>query len=260
MCMRCADAIRMMENPPKRVRMTLEGSSFDNTSRCVTAYIKGSKYPDEILLMTAHYDSTIFGCGAWDNATGSANILEMYRYYLENPPARSIRFLWCGSEEQGLLGSTAYAEAHPEEVEKFVVCMNFDMTGPRIGSNLTLLTGDDELRQFVKLAAREAGYTSKFQNAVHSSDSAPFCLRGVPGIGFARDGQATGHNRNDIPWPLCGEKLKEATDFAKLLADRIHASVLVPFKRNMPDDMKKELERYFLRGRPAPTEKEKAKA
>lgn len=250
-CMRCADAIHLMENPPETVKMTLKGESFPNISRDVVAEIVGSERPDEWLVMTAHYDSTIFGCGAWDNATGAANILEMYRYYLENRPGRSIRFIWCGSEEQGLLGSTAWAEAHPDEVAKTIFCMNFDMTGPTVGRNLTLVTGGDDLKYYLHGVARTLGYTTRWQDAsVHSSDSVPFCYRGVPAVGIARDGQATGHNRNDVPWPLSGEKLKEATDFAKAVAAPVLSGYQPPFERKMPPDMMEKLENYLRRGKP----------
>lgn len=250
-CMRCADAIAMMENPPETVFMEVRGSSIDHPSRNVVAEIEGSEKPDEWVVMTAHYDSTIFGLGAWDNASGSANILEMYRYYLENRPKRSIRFIWCGSEEQGLLGSTAWAEANGDKVEKTVFCMNFDMTGPRLGRNLTIITGGEDLRNYVHSTARVAGYTSRFQDSsVHSSDSVPFCYRGVPAVGIARDGQAAGHSRHDIPSPLSGEKLKEATDFAKRIAEPVLNGVQPPFERKMPPEMMEKLENYLGRGKP----------
>ena len=139
-CLRCAEAIKLVQDGAEEVTMTVKQENCRNVSRNVTAFIEGTDFPEEEILFTAHYDSTIYGNGAWDNASGSANILEMYKYYKANPPRRSMRFIWCGSEEQGLLGSRAYAEAHPEEVEKFVLCMNFDMTGTTLGYGLTLIT------------------------------------------------------------------------------------------------------------------------
>ena len=160
-----------------------------------------------------------------------------------------MRFIWCGSEEQGLLGSRAYAEAHPEEVEKFVLCMNFDMTGTTLGYGLTLITGDQSLRDYAESSAREIGYTTRWSMGVHSSDSAPFAKLGVPAIGIARDGQAGGHSRWDLVWPLCGETLERATDYAKYLIDKAANAEIFPIERKMPDDMKEKLENYFRYGK-----------
>ena len=46
-----------------------------------------------------------------------------------------LRFVWCGSEERGLLGSKAYCEAHEEELKKGVLNVNLDMIGCTTGSN-----------------------------------------------------------------------------------------------------------------------------
>ncbi len=248
-CMRCAEAIKLVQEGATEVTMTVKQENVKNTSRNVTAFIKGTDFPEEEILFTAHYDSTIYGNGAWDNASGSANILEMFKYYKANPPRRSMRFIWCGSEEQGLLGSKAYAEAHPEEVEKFVLCINFDMTGTTLGYGLTLITGDQSLRDYAESSAREIGYTTRWVMGVHSSDSAPFAKLGVPAIGIARDGQAGGHSRWDIVWPLSGDTLERATDYAKHIIDKAANSEIFPIERKMPDDMKEKLENYFRYGK-----------
>ncbi len=248
-CVRCAEAIELVQKGASEVKMTVIQENCKNTSRNVTAFIKGTQFPEEEILLTAHYDSTIYGNGAWDNASGSANIMEMFRYYMANPPKRSMRFIWCGSEEQGLLGSKAYAEAHPEEVEKFRLCMNFDMTGTTLGYGLTLITGDQTLRDYAESSAKEIGYTTRWQMGVHSSDSAPFAKLGVPAIGIARDGQAGGHSRWDIVPPLSADTLERATDFAKHILDKAANAEIFPIERKMPDDMMEKLENYFRYGK-----------
>lgn len=248
-CMRCADAIKLVQSGATKVKMTVLQEDKINTSRNVTAVMTGSEYPDEEILLTAHYDSTIYGNGAWDNASGSVNIMELYKHLLENPPKRTVRFIWCGSEEQGLLGSKAYCNANPDEVEKIRLCINFDMTGTTLGYGQTIITGSPALRQFAEQTAREIGYTSTWQMGVHSSDSAPFAKCGVPSIGVARSGQAGGHSRWDIVWPLSEKNLEKATDFGKALLDKALNAKIFPIDREMPSDMMEKLETYFLYGK-----------
>ena len=248
-CMRCADAIKLVQSGATHVKMEVLQENITNTSRNVTAIIKGSEYPDEEILLTAHYDSTIYGCGAWDNGSGAVNIMELYKHLLENPPKRTVRFIWCGSEEQGLLGSKAFCAANPEEVSKMRLCLNFDMTGTTLGYGQTFITGSAALRQFAEQTAREIGYTGTWHMGVHSSDSAPFAKCGVPSIGIARSGQAGGHSRWDVVWPLSEKNLEKATDYGKALLDKALNAKIFPIDREMPDDMMEKLENYFLYGK-----------
>ena len=256
LCMHSHDALKLVQSGAKRVKVELEATMGENPSRNVVAEIKGTTYPDQIIFMTAHYDSTWYGLGAWDNASGSANLLAMYEYFLDNPPLRTVRFIWCGSEEQGLLGSKHHAATHEEDVKNAVFCINFDMTGTAFGSNLTMITGTEELQNWVKELSLGMGYTSKYSRNVHSSDSAPFALRGVPAVGVARDGQAGGHSRYDVPAPLAEEPLARCVSFAKALANKVVncPEVQVPVVREMPEDMMEKLNKYF---RITPPEKKK---
>ncbi|MBS0186442.1 MAG: M20/M25/M40 family metallo-hydrolase [Planctomycetes bacterium] len=86
----------------------------------VVAEIKGSKFPDEYVIISGHLDSWDGpgSQGATDNGTGSAVTLEAARILkaVGARPLRTIRFvLWAG-EEQGLLGSKGYVESHKDEL------------------------------------------------------------------------------------------------------------------------------------------------
>lgn len=244
LCLRTEDAIALLKDGAKKVRFLVRGDNETHISRNVTAYIEGSGKSEEEFLFTAHYDSTPYGLGAWDNASGSANILCLYRHFLRHRPVHPMRFIWCGSEEQGLLGSRAYVAAHPEEVKRMLLCLNFDMTGTVVGSHRLMVTGNSEIDHYIKFLAKETGYITKFCDDVHHSDSAPFANAGVPGIGFMRDGQAGGHSRFDIPWPLCGERLAECTDYAKALVTRLDAAKSFPFDRKIDDEMAAKVKTY----------------
>src|SRR5207253_2323558 len=94
----------------------------------VIAEIRGSQQPDEWILIGAHLDSWDYGTGAQDNGTGSVMVLEVARAIaaLGQKPRRSIRFALWGGEEEGLLGSYAYTQAHLGELSKCVAVLNTD--------------------------------------------------------------------------------------------------------------------------------------
>ena len=98
-----------------KAKITLIQEEGKRNSRNVVCEIKGTKYPNEVIAITAHYDSVPFSNGAYDNASGSVGIMELFHHFLENKPARTLRIVWCGSEEMGLLGSRAYVASHEEE-------------------------------------------------------------------------------------------------------------------------------------------------
>jgi Zn-dependent M28 family amino/carboxypeptidase len=135
-------ATRGFRAMPMKATMSV---SFDNAishtdSFNVVARIPGSRFPDESLLYTAHWDHLgkhpdmkpdgIFN-GALDNASGTAALLELARLYAQGPrPERTVMFIALTGEEQGLLGS-AYLAEHPlVDLEKTVALFNMDGINP----------------------------------------------------------------------------------------------------------------------------------
>ncbi len=84
------------------------------------AEIRGSEKPDEVVILGAHLDSWDLGTGSTDNGTGSMAVLEAARTLakLNLKPKRTIRFVLFTGEEEGLVGSVKYVDAHKDELEK----------------------------------------------------------------------------------------------------------------------------------------------
>ncbi|WP_380870117.1 M20/M25/M40 family metallo-hydrolase [Sphingobacterium corticis] len=92
------------------------------------AEIKGTEFPDEYVILSAHLDSWEGGSGATDNGTGTITMMEVARVLkkiLPNPKRTILIGLW-GSEEQGLNGSRAFVIDNPEIVEKTQAVFNLD--------------------------------------------------------------------------------------------------------------------------------------
>lgn len=90
--------------------------------------IPGMSNPNEIVILSAHYDSTSSSAtapGADDNGSGSAALLEAARILKGQSLARTIKLIWFTGEEQGLRGSAAYAADH--NLSGVVGVINLDM-------------------------------------------------------------------------------------------------------------------------------------
>ena len=94
----------------------------------VVAEIKGSEKPDEFVILGAHLDSWELGTGALDNGCNAALVVDALRAIKASgvKPRRTIRFVLFSGEEQGLLGSRAYAVAHRHELDKAAGVIVFD--------------------------------------------------------------------------------------------------------------------------------------
>ena len=100
------------------------------------AEFKGTQKPEEYVVLSAHIDSWDGASGATDNGTGIITMLEAVRILkqvLPNPKRTILVGNW-GGEEQGLNGSRAFAEDHPEIMEKIQVVLNQDSGTGRISS------------------------------------------------------------------------------------------------------------------------------
>lgn len=98
------------------------------------AEIKGTEKSDEYVMLSAHFDSWDGGTGATDNGTGTLTMMEALRILRKvyPNPKRTILVGHWGSEEQGLNGSRAFVEDHPEVVNKLQALFNQDNGTGRI--------------------------------------------------------------------------------------------------------------------------------
>lgn len=253
---RASDAMEMVGKGATKICAKLKQREYEATSHDILAVIPGTEDGKEDIVLTAHYDSVLFGTGSWDNATGSANLLYLYQYFLKHPAKRTLRFIWCGSEEQGLLGSKAYVAQNPDLVERIKFCFNFDMCGTILGSNLIFITGGDDLKNYAEQYCKEIGWSTAFRTCVHSSDSAPFCDKGIPALGLSRGTKtAEIHTRYDLESVLSAEKMQEMGEFSAKFIEKVANSAVLPIETGMNDEMKKELDKYFLRDKKKQDEK-----
>lgn len=108
-------------------------------SENIWAYIEGSEKPEEIIVLSAHYDhigiknGEIYN-GADDDGSGTVALLEIAQAFAKakkegHGPKRSILFLHVTGEEHGLLGSSYYSQNPLFPLKKTIANVNIDMIG-----------------------------------------------------------------------------------------------------------------------------------
>lgn len=246
--MRMKDCFQMVKNKASKVRVELITEDTVLTSHNVVVTLEGSKYPDEIISFGAHYDSVPFSTGVYDNGAGSVIIMELLRHFKETPPIRTLKFVWYGSEEVGLLGSKAYLKTHEEELKKHLLMVNVDVGGSILGTEKALVTAEQSLVDYIDHMAKIKGFPVNAKQSIYSSDSTAYADAGIPSVTFCRfapNGGAFIHNRNDIIDFLSAEALEKTTIIAKEFSESIVNSVVFPIERKIPDNMRKDLDKYF---------------
>ena len=247
---RVLDAIDMVRKGACKARLVLKGRTEEWTSHNVIATVLGTVKPEEIVSFGAHYDSVDFSKGVYDNGAGSVINMEVLRYFAENPPKRTLKFVWYGSEEIGLEGSWAYVKAHKEELEAHKLMINVDVGGPVLGVDRITATAEKELASYLEYFVKIHGFTAEVKQGIYSSDSIPFADSGVPGVNFSRDGApgaAYIHDRFDTLSFLSADMLEKTTRIVLEFGKEMANAALVPVERKIPQNIVEDVEKYLYK-------------
>jgi len=243
------DAIELIRKGVTTAKITLKQHEYVGQSHNVVLDLPGQI--DEYIVCTAHYDSTSLSQGAYDNMSGSVGILGIAEYFAKNPHRYGLRFVWCGSEERGLLGAKAYC-ANEENLKNVVLNINLDMIGCIMGKFIYCVTGEEKLCHYISYLGDELGFPITGRQDVYSSDSTPFADKGVPAVSFARiapQNTATIHNSYDTLAVMKGEQMAEDIEFLIAFTGRMANAVRCPVAKEIPDNMKDKLDIYLCRKR-----------
>ena len=160
--------------------------------------IVGTEFPDEYVVVGGHIDSWDGATGTTDNGTGTATTIEAARILMASGarPKRSIRFMLWSGEEQGLLGSKAWVDQNPDELDKISAVFVYD-GGPNAIAGLpaTAAMKDDFVKVFspVMDLNPDLPFTLTDVKGIPrgiGSDHESFLARGVPGFFWSQEGRA----------------------------------------------------------------------
>ncbi len=245
------DAAALVKAAPRSVSIRIRQTEEKGTSRNVVAEISGTT--DEWIVLTAHYDSTPLSHGAYDNMTGCIGLLGVLETLKDGAPYRyGLRFVFCGSEEVGLLGSKAYTTAHEEELEKIALNINLDMIGTYMGRFIACVSAEEKLLHYLEYDCALRGWGLSARQDVYSSDSTPFADKGVPALSFARiatPSQAVIHTRYDTKALISEDQMIRDIDYITDFARSMAAAPKCPVSREIPEKVRTRLDEYLLRKR-----------
>lgn len=157
------------------------------------AEIKGNEKANEYVMLSAHFDSWDGGTGATDNATGTIVMMEAMRILkkIYPNPKRTILVGHWGSEEQGLNGSRAFVEDHPEVVDKLQALFNQDNGTGRV----VTITGQGYLHSYDYITRWLSKVPEEIKKGIETnfpgtpggggSDFASFIAVGAPGFSLS---------------------------------------------------------------------------
>ncbi len=214
-----------------RVRIHAEAELLGDVPMFNTiATLPGTELPNEYVVLSAHLDSWHGATGATDNGTGTVTMLEAMRILKETYPSprRTILVGHWGGEEQGLIGSRAFTEDHPEVVENLQALFNQD--------NGTWRIEYIQSQGLLGAAANLAGWIARLPTEIAGdievdlpgpqetggSDHVSFLCHGAPGwrlqSNYPDYRQYTWHTNRDTYDKIVFDDLKNNATLAAMLA------------------------------------------
>lgn len=219
------DALGLEPVGPGRIQRFLIDSRRGQVSGFnVAGVIKGMTFPDQYIVVSAHFDHIgVAGggecraigadsiCnGADDNASGTAGLLTLAKYFWRARPQHSVMFVAFDAEESGDVGSTAWVAAAPVPLERLLIDVNMDMVGRNVKNQLFAAgpTKYPMLRPLVEqtiacspitLTIGHDGPGAIGDDWTNQSDQGAFHAKGIPFVYFGEEDHSDYHRVGDSP-------------------------------------------------------------
>jgi carboxypeptidase Q len=186
-----AQLTRVLEKRPTRARMNVQVETLANApSGNVIAEIRGTERPNDIVVLGCHLDSWDLGTGALDDGVGcgivTAAVLNTMK--VAGAPKRTIRVIWFGSEEVGVLGGRHYAVSNQPTIETHVFAGESDSGGGTIyQADFKFGAGAKPLADAIARSMRALRVVRGTDTASGAPDIAPLATIGVPIVDLQQD-------------------------------------------------------------------------
>jgi carboxypeptidase Q len=166
----------------------------------VIAWIPGTVYPDEYVILGGHLDGLAGATGAVDNASGATVAMESARLILVSggKPKRTVMVHLWAAEEFGLLGSTAWVKQNPDKLSRISAVFNRD-GGTNCISGITVSKA--MMADFQQVIKPVLGLNPKYpfelterqkplrKGGRGGTDTFSFLQKDVPAFGFSTKGE-----------------------------------------------------------------------
>ena len=189
----------------------------------VAGVIKGTTFPDQYIVVSAHFDhigavergsqcrpagADSICNGADDNASGTAGLLTLAAYFTQEKPEHSLLFVAFDAEESGELGSNAWVAAPPVPLRQLLIDVNMDMVG-RNAKNQLFAAGPTKYPALqpiveetigcspIRLTIGHDGASAIGSDWTNQSDQAAFDARGIAFVYFGEEDHPDYHRATD---------------------------------------------------------------
>lgn len=188
-----ADTLGAMFAHNKDVEITLNLQAKEagwQTSYNVIGEITGSKYPEQIVLISAHLDSWDEGTGALDDGAGVGIVMATAALLKQqHTPERTIRVVLYANEEFGLVGARQYVKDHKDEFAHHVVAAESDFGAGRVWQFTTRFGEDADTKRAVYFEhLKDLGVEEGNNEARGGPDISMLPNHGVPVVSLSQDG------------------------------------------------------------------------
>ncbi|MGB6093003.1 MAG: M20/M25/M40 family metallo-hydrolase [Moheibacter sp.] len=233
-----------------------ENSSVKITGKNVVAYLNNKA--DKTIVIGAHYDhlglnehhfSTLMNSegqihnGADDNASGTSAVMELARMFSQNKTKEKANYVFVlfSGEEDGLMGSKAFAETVKQKYPNVIAMINMDMVG-RLNKTKELTVGgvgtSPIFRDLVE-KYKPAGFNIAIdESGVGPSDHTSFYLKDIPVLFLFTGTHEDYHKPSDDEDKINYYGLRFITDYVFNLANAISDAPEVPFTKTKLDAVK----------------------
>lgn len=195
-----------------KVKLECTNELRQHNTQNVCAIVEGTGQSDSIVIIGAHYDhlgqmgDKVMFPGCHDNASGTAAMLDMARYFKAHPLPYTTVFVAFSGEEAGLLGSLHFAGDKRNKLDKVKLMLNIDLMCGGDDGFMMVNSQADDTKTFYDLLVdiNKEGYMVKEirsrPNAANS-DHYPFTQAGAPAVFIYTLGGRTGgyHSPTDTP-------------------------------------------------------------
>ncbi len=198
----------------------------------VVAELRGSEKPEEFVIVGAHLDSWELGTGALDNGCNAALVVDALRAIKASGviPHRTIRFILFSGEEQGLLGSRAYAFNHRSELDRAGGVVIYDSgTGKTTGFSVGGRKDVIPISEVLIAPLAQFGVKEMKPDMEWGTDHFDFMLEGVPTFVADQDEANYLENYHAI------SDTYDKVDFAQLKKHVAEAAALSLGLANLPE-------------------------
>jgi aminopeptidase YwaD len=233
-CISAVDGFKLMHAMGKgdtRVRLETRNLIQERGSIIISAFHRGTEYPEERVGIIAHRDSAI-ALGANDNGSGSGTMLEIARVLSQTKPKRSFEFISSSAEDGATIGAYKYCETHKEDLAKNMKALiDIDMlSGAGVVKQIEVGYWPDTepvrhpawLMKMVDDVAAELGYGFGRLSAMWGvPEEARFLDVGVPATCLWGDDDPYYHSIYDTVDKVNPANLKAAADTVAIVAWRL---------------------------------------